>query len=87
MSVKLSTIISGLEEALPILSTLTGHPEIGVLATSLIDKAEAEIARRQAAGGGVTRSDVLADAAATFTAAKQANADLKALGHESDGGQ
>lgn len=84
MSVKLSTIISGLEEVLPVLSTLTGHPEIGVLATSLIDKAEAEIARRQAAGGA-RRGEVLADAAATFTQFKQENADLKKLGHEADG--
>lgn len=77
---KLTDIISGLEEVLPIIATMTGHPEIGTLAAELIDRAEAEIARRQSTGSK-SRSEILADAAATFAAAKQANKELKALGH------
>lgn len=76
-------IIKGIEEALPVLAGLEGHPELGVLGQRLIAIADQEIARRQNATGQ-TRTEVLADAAATFATARQANADLKALGHESE---
>jgi len=78
---KLTDIIGGLEEVLPLLATMTGHPEVGVLATSLIDRANAELARRQA-DSGRSRSEELADAAVTYVQLKQENADLKKLGHE-----
>lgn len=77
-------ILGSLEELLPVLATMTGHPEIGTLAAALIDKAEAEVARRQA-HSGKTRSEELVDAAATFAQAKAANDELKMLGHEGEG--
>ncbi len=76
-------IISGIEEGLPILATLAGHPEVGVLGTKLIDIINGEVTRRMNKTGQ-SRSEVLTEAAATFAAAKQANTDLKALGHEAD---
>lgn len=77
-------IISGLEEGLPILATLAGHPEVGVLGTKLIDIINSEVSRRTNKTGQ-TRTEVLADAAATFAQFKQENAELKKLGHEADG--
>lgn len=74
-------IIAALEEALPILAGLSGHPELGALGQRLIDMAEAEIARRQQSTGQ-TRAEILADAAATFAKAREENEKLKALGHE-----
>ena len=79
-----SDIIKGIEEALPILAGLGGHPELGVLGQKLIDIAETEISRRQQARGQ-TRAEVLADAAATYAQFKKENEDLKKLGHETDG--
>lgn len=74
-------VFSQLEELLPVLSGLTGHPEIGILAQRLINLGEEEVARRRAAQGR-SRSEILADAAQTFVEAKAANQELKGLGHE-----
>lgn len=82
MALNLADILNGLEKALPILGGLTGHPEIGTLAARLLDIAETEIERRQASSGR-TRSEILADAKATFEEARTANEELKKLGHES----
>jgi hypothetical protein len=82
--VNFNDIINGIEEGLPILATLAGHPEVGVLGTKLISIIDGEISRRMNKTGQ-SRSEVLADAATTFAAAKQANVDLKKLGHEADG--
>lgn len=76
-------ILNKLEEALPILGGLVGHPELGTLANRLINLAEEEIARRQAQSG-MTRTQILEDAAQTFDRAKAENDKLKALGHESN---
>jgi hypothetical protein len=78
--VNLHDILGDLQTALPILGTLVGHPEIGVLAQRLITLSEDEIARRQS-DTGKTRSEILAEAAATWEAAKAANDELKQAGH------
>ena len=83
MKFDINEIISGIEEGLPILATLAGHPEVGILGTKLIDIINGEVTRRMEKTGK-SRSEVLADAAATFAAARQANTDLKALGHEGE---
>ncbi len=77
----LMDILNGLEKALPLLGTITNHPELGVLGQRLLDIAETEIERRQHLTGR-TRSEILADAAVAFQEARTANAALKALGHE-----
>lgn len=76
-------ILDRLEELLPILATATGHPEIGVLASRLLNLGEEEWARRSAASGR-TRREELADAAATYQTFKTENAALKKMGHEND---
>lgn len=76
-----ANIIAALEEALPILAGLSGHPELGVLGQRLIDMAEAEIARRQQTTGK-SRAEVLADAAATYAQFRTENDALRHLGHE-----
>jgi len=76
-----SDIIAAIEQALPILAGISGHPELGVLGQRLIDIAESEIARRQSQSGK-TRAEVLADAAATYAQFKTENEALKKLGHE-----
>lgn len=74
-------IIAALEQALPILAGISGHPELGILGQKLIDIAEAEISRRQQQSG-MTREQILADAAATYQRAREENEKLKNLGHE-----
>lgn len=74
-------LFNKLEEYLPILGSLVGHPELGVLAQKLIDIAEEEIASRQQVTGR-TRAEILADAKAVYAEAKEENDKLKALGHE-----
>ena len=76
----LTKILGGIETVLPILAGLTGHPEVGILGQRLMTLAEEEIARRQGESGK-SRSEVLAEAAATWEAAKAANDELKAAGH------
>lgn len=74
-------ILDGLERVLPILGTVAGQPEIGLLAAKLLDMGEKELERRKSTTGR-TRTEILADARATFAEAKEANDDLKGLGHE-----
>lgn len=74
-------ILDGLEKMLPILSGITGHPELGILAGKLLQMAEDEITRRQAQSG-MTRAQILEDAANTFALAKAENDKLKRLGHD-----
>lgn len=76
-------ILDGLERVLPILGGLTGNPALGVLAGKLLQMAEDEIARRQAQSG-MTRTQILEDAANTYALAKAENDKLKKLGHESE---
>lgn len=73
-------ILTDLEQVLPVLGTVVGHPELGPLVQHLVDIAEAEIHRR-ASSSGKTRSEVLADAAAAFTEAREENDKLSQLGH------
>jgi len=77
-------IISGLEDVLPILATLTGHPEIGVLGSKLLQLGERELERRMAASG-LDRAHELAEATVTYQQFKIENAALKKMGHEADG--
>lgn len=79
----LSDIINRLEDLLPIIATATGHPEIGVLASRLLNLGEEEWARRSTASGR-TRAEELADATVTYQTFKSENAALKKMGHESD---
>lgn len=76
-------ILQRLEEALPILGGLTGHPELAALANGLINLAEAEIAKRMA-DTGQTRAEVLAGAAKDYATARDVNQKLKNMGHEED---
>jgi transaldolase len=77
-------ILDGLEKVLPILGGITGNPALGTLAAKLLQMGEDEIKRRMTQTG-MTRAQVLADAAATYQQFKTENADLKKLGHEADG--
>lgn len=76
-------ILDGLERVLPILGGLTGNPAIGKLAAQLLQLGEDEIRRRQAATGK-SRTEILAEAAATYATFKTENAALKRMGHEND---
>ena len=77
-------ILDGLEKVLPILGGITGNPALGTLAAKLLQMGEDEIQRRMSARG-LTRAQVLADAAATYQQFKAENAALKNAGHEADG--
>lgn len=83
MKIDIFDILDGLEKVLPILGTMTGNPALGTLAAQLLNMGEEEVQRRMSATGR-PRAEVLADAAATYPLARQANADLKKLGHEND---
>lgn len=76
-------LIDGLIEALPIIATSVGHPEIGVLVQQLIKKTESEIERRMA-DNDWTRAETLADADATYARLTEKIAAAKKLGHEND---
>lgn len=76
-------LFDGLVNALPIIATSVGHPEIGVLVQQLIKKTEDEIERRQA-DNGWTRAEVLADADATYARLTDKILAAKKLGHEND---
>jgi len=79
----LGDILGTLEEVIPVLGTISGHPELGVLAQKLISIGESEVQRRQNMSGQ-TREQVLADAESTFMAARVENEKLKKLGHEGE---
>lgn len=84
MSVDIFDILDGLEQILPVLGTMTGKPEIAMLAARLLDIGENEIQRRMAERPGATRAQVLADTTETFQQFKLENVALKKLGHEND---
>jgi len=81
----LSGILGALEELIPVLGTVSGHPELAVLTQKLIDIGENELQRRQTESGR-SRADELADAKTAYVAARVENDKLKALGHESNAG-
>lgn len=76
-------ILDELERLLPVIGTMTGHPEAGALAARLIDLGEEEIQRRMAKTGR-SRSEELADAKATYATFRTENEALKKMGHESE---
>lgn len=76
-------LLGTLQQFIPLFAGLAGHPELGLLAQKLIDIGEDEIQRRMASSG-MTRAQVLQDAAATYTQLKVENDALKKLGHEGD---
>lgn len=80
---KWSDIFSTLQQFIPLFAGLTGHPEIGLLAQKLISIGESEIERRMRETG-MTRTQVLQDAAATYEQLRVENEALKRAGHEND---
>lgn len=76
-----SDLLGTLQQFIPLFAGLAGHPELGLLAQKLIDIGEDEIQRRMASSG-MTRTQVLQDAAATYQQLKTENDALKRLGHE-----
>lgn len=76
-------LLGTLQQFIPLFAGLAGHPELGLLAQKLIDIGEDEIQRRMASSG-MTRAQVLQDAAATYAQLKVENDALKKLGHEGD---
>jgi len=79
----LHDIINGLQEVLPILGTLTGHPEIGVLSSRLLQLGEDELQRRTAISG-LSRSEELAEAERTYRQFIIENEAAKKMGHENE---
>ncbi|MBA3766778.1 MAG: hypothetical protein H0W99_07290 [Acidobacteria bacterium] len=77
----LAAIFSAVEKVIPILATVAGRPELGVLAQKLIDMGEEEITRRQGEGQ-LTRTQILQRARDAYAEAKRENEKLKNLGHE-----
>ncbi|HEY6244576.1 MAG TPA: hypothetical protein VIX17_11540 [Pyrinomonadaceae bacterium] len=67
-----------LQTMLPVLGTVTHHPEIAQLATNLTSIAEEEISRRMSQTGK-TRAEILADAGAAWDEAIKGADDLKNL--------
>lgn len=78
-----SDIFSTLQQFIPLFAGLTGHPEIGVLAQKLINIGENELQRRMQQTG-MTRTEVLQDAATTYEQLRIENEALKRAGHEND---
>lgn len=76
-------LLGTLQQFIPLFAGLAGHPELGLLAQKLIDIGEDEIQRRMASSG-MTRTQVLQDAATTYAQLKVENDALKKLGHEGD---
>lgn len=76
-------LLGTLQQFIPLFAGLAGHPELGLLAQKLIDIGEDEIQRRMASSG-MTRAQVLQDAATTYAQLKVENDALKKLGHEGD---
>ncbi len=57
--------IKRLDDLIPFLATLTGHPELGTLAQQLIDIANGQL-EAQAGAGGKTTDQILAEAGAKW---------------------
>lgn len=76
-------LFNTIEQFIPLFAGLTGHPELGKLAQGLINIGEDEIQRRMNQSG-MTRAQVLADAAATYETLKTENEALKKMGHEGE---
>lgn len=76
-------LLGTLQQFIPLFAGLAGHPELGLLAQKLIGIGEDEVQRRMASSG-MTRAQVLQDAATTFAQLKSENDALKKLGHEND---
>ncbi|HEY3038241.1 MAG TPA: hypothetical protein VGJ66_05860 [Pyrinomonadaceae bacterium] len=66
----LQDTILALNQLIPILGTLTGHPQVGPLAQQLIAIAQGQLASRAAASGKTTEQ-ILAEASATWDKALQ----------------
>lgn len=76
-------ILNKLEVALPILGTMTGHPEIAQLAAKLLDMGEEEWEQRTTKTGR-SRTEELEYAKATFAQLKAENDALRQMGHEGE---
>ncbi len=68
MSIK--DTITKLDQLIPVLATLTGHPELGALAQQLINIGNSELQNR-AAQTGKTTDEILQEASAEWDAALQ----------------
>jgi hypothetical protein len=68
--VSLQDTILALQQLIPVLATLTGHPQVGALAQQLITIATGQI-QSQAAASGKPTEQILAEAGATWDAALQ----------------
>jgi len=60
--------IKKLDDLIPFLATLTGHPELGTLAQQLIDIANGQL-QAQAGAGGKTTDQILTEAGAKWAKA------------------
>lgn len=76
-------LLGTLQQFIPVFAGLAGHPELGLLAQKLIDIGEDEVQRRMGSSG-MTRTQVLQDAAATYAQLKIENDALKKMGHEGE---
>jgi hypothetical protein len=72
----LQDTLQALNQLIPVLATLTGHPQVGALAQQLIAIANGQI-QSQAAASGKTTEQILAEAGATWDAALQNAQDLR----------
>ena len=74
----LQDTILALNQLIPVLATLTGHPQVGVLAQQLIAIANGQL-QTEAAASGKTTDQLLAEAGATWDAALQNAQNLRNL--------
>lgn len=72
----LQDTIMSLNQLIPVLATLSGHPEVGALAQQLISIANGQL-ESQASATGKTTDQLLAEAGATWDAALQNAQDLR----------
>jgi hypothetical protein len=76
--VSLQDTIQALQQLIPVLATLTGHPQVGVLAQQLISIANGQL-QSQADASGKTTAQLLEEAAATWDAALQNAESLRSM--------